>query len=131
MYVDLLQSAAVQLTAVPLAISGLVFASAFVSTACQMIFDTGVFKRFLGKESPVAQYIEVRPYIALVVAVWVSFEFGLVAMHYAMGVDPATSGAREVDMVLTGIVVGSGARGFKFFVKRYRELKKITSQLKE
>jgi len=121
-----LLGALAQMMAPLLSIGMLLFMGLFLMVFMEILFNTWIFKKTIGKEGPLADYVEIRPYVALVLGLYIASEMPFVAMHYAMAMPPTDlltgelTSLATLDTVMTGVVLGSLAKGCKFAVKRIR-----------
>jgi len=119
---------------VVLTFTQLAFVSALMTAALEVIFRTRAYQYYLGRGPDGAgsrwfTHFEFRPWIAMIVGVFVAYSFSLTALIEGLGIDlkdlvdvsPIGEGVVDVDVVITGIVLGGGAKAIRDVVKRFAE----------
>ena len=117
---DPIVAAGLQVAAVPMTLIGLAFVATVQAVALELVFETPLYKRLLGKAAD-GQGVELRPWLSLAVGLGLAFSFNLQAIAYGLAIDPAQLSANGVwlDKVLTGFIIGGGTKAVKKVWKRW------------
>lgn len=129
---DPLSEALKQATNVPLTLLGLGFVMAMQTVALEQIYDTKLWRRYLGKGddgsgSRLFSQFELRPWVSTAVGIYLAYVFKFQCIAYAYGIDPSQMppSAQYVDIILTGLIIGGGTKALKKLSKIYAENKTI------
>ena len=122
-----------------LTLTQLAYVSAVVAAGLEVLFETKLYQAYLGKGlngdgSKFFTSFELRPWIAIAVGICVAWQFDLCAIIEGLNISlpefAALSGTDSVDRinaidrVLTGIVIGGGAKSIKALAKSFASTRK-------
>ena len=116
----------------------LTFVATVQMVALEQIFDTKLYQNYLGwgedgKGSHFFSRFELRPWISSAVGIFLAFAFQLQALKFGLGKggddmvlvsELIGESANQVDMVLTGLIIGGGTKAIKKVVKQFGEARK-------
>lgn len=116
----------------------LAFVATVQTVALEQIFDTRLYQKYLGwgedgKGSRFFSRFELRPWISSAVGIFLAFAFQLQALKFGLGkggddVELVSkligTAAGDVDMALTGLIIGGGTKAIKKVVRQFGETRK-------
>lgn len=107
----------------------LAFVSVIMTVALEQVFDTRLYQNYLGsgpdgKGSVLFKDLELRPWIATIIGIFLSFCYQLQAIKFGLGdeflgkASALNENAKIVDMLLTGLIIGGGTKSIKKIANR-------------
>ena len=116
---------------VPVTLVGLAFVSAVQTVALEQIYDTTLYRKFLGKGlegqgSLLLKNFALRPWISTATGIWLALEFELGAISAGLGVNPQVlpEMSYTADNILTGLIIGGGTKAVKSVWKKWETIRK-------
>jgi len=109
----------------------LAFVSIVLMVALEQIFETKLYQKYLGKGengdgSKIFKHFELRPWLSMLAGVIIAFKFGLTCLSAGLGPAfiSASQDANQIDMFLTGLIIGGGTKPIKKIYKESMSFKK-------